>query len=98
MIKISEQQLQDMGMQPVQVIASFNLNGDILPLYVKLSVTTLKIISVKHLQPGSYQNAFEAFLCMVDSFGVSRELKLFYHRNCTQWLVPNNYMKMLNEE
>jgi len=71
----------------VSVIASFDTEGRIRPLYVRIGEESLKILS-SWLKP-SYPGFFE-FRCQVIDNGVRKPLILEYHSRENVWIIPKD--------
>lgn len=69
----------------VPVIASFSTNGTIRPLYVRINGVSLKIIQctshMNHIHP--------TFDCIVDDYGIAKNIKISYNPSTHSWLVIN---------
>lgn len=69
-------------MEPVPVIASFSVDGEIKPLYVRLQNITLKILSYCIID----QNlAWIEFRCTVEDQGIRKNIKLYYYMHEPSW-------------
>lgn len=66
----------------IQVIASFNEGGDILPLYLKVDGLQLRVLSAK-LRSETFHE--KAFICTVEDGDFHRDIKLYYHKSECIW-------------
>lgn len=71
-------------MLPVSVIASYNVTGSILPLYVGHKGKSYKVLSAALKKSG----ALDLFDCKIDIHGRARNVTLTYHRALNLWTVP----------
>lgn len=69
----------------VSVIASFDTDGQVKPLYVRINQESLKVHS-SWIKP-SFQGFIE-FQCKVIDNGCLKPLALSYHKNENVWLTP----------
>lgn len=69
----------------VPVIASFSTDGKIRPLYVRINGVSLKVMQctphLNYIHP--------TFDCVVDDFGIAKNVKLSYSVTTHSWLVVN---------
>ena len=67
----------------VPVIASFSTNGEIRPLYVRINGVSLKVMQcTSHMNYGH-----PTFDCVVDDFGIAKNIKICYHPTSYSWMV-----------
>lgn len=71
----------------VPVIASFDNDGHILPLYVRIDGEPYKIRSA-WLKP-SFSSCF-IFHCQIEDAGVIKHLMLTYHQQESVWTIPKS--------
>lgn len=69
----------------VPVIASFDTQGHICPLYVRIDGARFKIES--YWEKKSYHNVTE-FVCQVEVYGNLRPLRLSYYHDTQSWAIP----------
>lgn len=69
----------------VPVIASFDSEGHILPLYVRINGESFKIHSA-WLKPGFYPTS--TFQCQIEDNGTIKPLILIYHQRESVWTMP----------
>lgn len=77
------------NLQPVSVIASFDVNGHVKPLYVRLGEESLKVHS-SWIKPDSYASVC-IYECQVIDNGVLKTITLNYHHHDKLWCVPKAY-------
>lgn len=74
----------------VPVIASFDTNGHILPLYVRMRGTAYKVVSVwVDRKPGG----IEEYHCKIRDGNCLRPLLLCYYKDEEAWTVPDYAIK-----
>ena len=66
----------------VSVIASFNTDGKVKPLYVRMNEEPVKVLSSKVIQTTLHMIAFEV---IVDDYGRQRIIRLLYKINESVW-------------
>lgn len=66
----------------VSVIASFNTDGKVKPLYVRMNEEPVKVLSSKVIQTTLHMIAFEV---IVDDYGRQRIIRLLYKINKSVW-------------
>lgn len=66
----------------VSVIASFNTDGKVKPLYVRMNEEPVKVLSSKVIQTTLHMIAFEV---IVDDYGRQRIIRLLYKTNESVW-------------
>ena len=66
----------------VSVIASFNTDGKVKPLYVRMNEEPVKVLSSKVIQTTLHMIAFEV---IVDDYGRQRIIRLLYKINESIW-------------
>ena len=66
----------------VSVIASFNTDGKIKPLYIRMNEDPVKVLSSKVIQTTLHMIAFEV---IVDDYGQQRIIQLLYKINESVW-------------
>ena len=69
-------------MEPVPVIASFSVDGEIKPLYVRLQNESLKIIDFCIL---GQDLAWIKFRCVLVDQGIRKNIKLYYYMHEPSW-------------
>lgn len=69
----------------VPVISSFDCDGNILPLYVKIGSERLKIYNAYEFESTFNQMHFR---CEVMDYDRVKPLKLTYHVNDHKWSIP----------
>lgn len=69
----------------VSVISSFDCDGNIKPLYVRIDDTSLKI-HTSYLSESYYR--IYTFQCEVMDNDIVKPLKLTYHTNECLWTIP----------
>lgn len=74
---------QLLGFPTVPVIANFNTNGCIKPLYVRIQSEALPIVSYDFQ---SFVNTI-VFNCTVNDLDTLKSIKLVYHKNECQWTL-----------
>jgi len=79
---VSKTTYDHIGYSPVPVIASFNSDGDIRPLYVQIQDYTLKIIRCTSIS--KFHNNTE-FKCLIDDHGFRKPILLIYYFDTTIW-------------
>ena len=86
-----------MGEYPIQVIASFNAQGDLLPLHLRVCGTTFEVLSAMrtNLDTQSFARKCDLFSCSVACDGFEREMKLNFYREYSVWTVPMAYLSMI---
>lgn len=72
-------------LQMVSVIASFDTDGNIKPLYVRIGEESLKVYSagVKHTT-----QEIRTFRCQVIDGDALKPLELSYHSRESLWMIP----------
>ena len=73
----------------VSVIASFDTDGHVKPLYIRINEDSLKVHS-SWLKP-SFRGTLE-FQCKVVDNGCLKPLILTYHKEENVWTIPNTTM------
>ncbi len=68
----------------VPVIASFDTQGHICPLYVRIDGVRLKIAS--YWEKNHFRNITE-FVCQVESNGTLRPILLSYYHDTQNWVI-----------
>lgn len=74
----------DSNLEIVPVIASFDTNGTIRPLYVRINNESYRILSCRESE--SY--GLRSFRCKIEDHGYVKELKLTYHYKEYVWTMP----------
>lgn len=69
----------------VSVIASFDTDGHIKPLYVRVDEESLKVVSC-WMKPAFVSSC--TYQCKVEDHGVLKPLVLTYHMNESVWSIP----------
>lgn len=84
-------------MRCVPVIASFSTNGEILPLYLKINSTQLKIVSCVMEKQDKENvwgtNVWIVFRCVVIDNNTQKQIQLSYQINEHAWFVPSEYFR-----
>lgn len=72
------------NLMPIQVIASFSLEGKMKPLYLSINGVILKVVNtVEHLEYG-----VSSFNCSVIDNDRIKSIQVHYHKNETLWTTP----------
>ena len=71
----------------VSVISSFDTQGHIMPLYVRLNGESLKIHNATLLPDSTFQ--LRLFRCEVMDQGAVKPIKLTYHVKEMMWSMPS---------
>lgn len=77
----------------VSVIASFDTDGHVKPLYVRVNQESLKVHS-SWMRPSFH--GFLEFQCKVIDNGCLKPLTLSYHKNENVWVIPK--LNFINSE
>ena len=85
MHKVSYTNYDYMSLDIVPVIASFDSEGRIAPLYVRINGVPLKVESFWF--SSTFHNIVD-FKCKVSDNGYLKPLALSFHRNEGMWTVP----------
>ena len=86
MLDIASTKSYDYGsLEIVSVIASFDTNGHVKPLYVRINQESLKVHS-SWMKPSFH--GFLEFQCKVIDNGCLKPLALSYRKNENVWMTP----------
>ncbi len=84
---VTKDNYDGMGVKKISVIASFDKNGFVYPLYVRLGEDSCKVHSFKLK---SETNSLKIFSCNVIFENEVKPLTLTFHRNDNIWTIPEN--------
>lgn len=83
--------ISDIPRQPINVIASFNKDGKIMPLYFQIAEDgeklIMKIIDFQEIKDDIKNDVHAVFKCKYEHYGIIQTVTLrFYSRNHTWYL------------